>query len=292
MSKVTVAIPFYNNASTLSDAILSVLNQTYTEWDLLLIDDGSRDGSLELARTFIGPRVRVQSDGRNRGLIARLNEIAGLASGEYLARMDGDDIMHPRRLELQMQLLMERPEVAVVDSAMFSLNDRGEVVGQRGVEPRLFSLQGLLRGQTLHHATTMGRTAWFRAHPYDPEFYRAEDAELWCRTVESSVFAHIEASLYFVREGRINVRQYVAAQAAVRKIYDCYGSRVFDAATVRQLHRKSRLKAWIYQLAGACGAQGLLTRRRNHPLSPEVHADAVRQLRAATAQAVGRRRTE
>lgn len=281
MARVTVAIPFYNNAATLRDAIVSVLNQTYTDWELLLVDDGSRDGSRQIAESFAGPCVRVHSDGRNRGLIARLNEIADLAATDYLARMDGDDVMHPRRLERQMDLLARRSEVDVVDCAMYSLDDLGVVVGRRGHEPRTFSLESLLRGHALNHATVVGRTAWFRQHRYDHGFYRAEDAELWCRTVDVSVFAHLIEPLYFVREGRINVRQYRAAQKTMRKIYRQYGARVRDGAGVRRLTLGSHLKSLTYTIAGAVGAQALLTRRRNAALPAEELAIATRALEDA-----------
>src|SRR5438045_1632919 len=92
---VSIGISFQNARATLADAVRSVLAQTCRDWELLLVDDGSSDGSLELARRIEHPRIQVISDGVNQGLASRLNQIALLARGTYLARMDADDLMHP-----------------------------------------------------------------------------------------------------------------------------------------------------------------------------------------------------
>src|SRR5438309_10301144 len=89
---VSIGIPFLNARRFLADAVRSVFAQTCDDWELLLVDDGSTDGSLDVVRSIDDPRVRVISDGTNRGLCARLNQIASLARGKYLARMDADDL--------------------------------------------------------------------------------------------------------------------------------------------------------------------------------------------------------
>ena len=79
---VSIGIPFYNSAEFLKDAIRSVFAQTYAEWELLLVDDGSNDGSLAIANSIDDPRVRVFSDGKHKGLISRLNQMIGLSRGK------------------------------------------------------------------------------------------------------------------------------------------------------------------------------------------------------------------
>src|SRR5690554_4188978 len=93
LPSVSIGIPFFNAEAYLLDAIKSVFAQTHQNWELILLDDGSTDRSLEIARSIDDPRVRVYSDGQNKHLAARLNEIARLARYEYLARMDADDLM-------------------------------------------------------------------------------------------------------------------------------------------------------------------------------------------------------
>lgn len=105
MNLVYVGIPFYNAEKYLDYAIRSVLNQTYTNWKMTLIDDGSTDSSLALARKYTSDtRVKVISDGRNKGLVYRLNELVKLSDCKYFVRMDADDIMHPQRLENNLDI--------------------------------------------------------------------------------------------------------------------------------------------------------------------------------------------
>src|SRR5690606_12105870 len=84
---VTIGIPFFNPGPLIEDAVRSVFSQTFSDWELILLDDGSTDESLRRVQQIRDPRVKVYSDGRNKGLVTRLNEITQLASGKYLARM-------------------------------------------------------------------------------------------------------------------------------------------------------------------------------------------------------------
>ena len=114
MNLVYVGIPFYNAEKYLDYAIRSVLNQTYTNWKMTLIDDGSTDSSLALARKYTSDtRVKVISDGRNKGLVYRLNELVKLSDCKYFVRMDADDIMHPQRLEKQLRYLVLARDVGI-----------------------------------------------------------------------------------------------------------------------------------------------------------------------------------
>ena len=102
---VTIGIPFLNARRTLADAVRSVFAQTHGDWELLLVDDGSTDGSSDVVRQLLDPRVRLLADGVTLGLCARLNQIAAAARGAYLARMDADDLMHPERIARQLEHL-------------------------------------------------------------------------------------------------------------------------------------------------------------------------------------------
>ncbi|MEN6301484.1 MAG: glycosyltransferase family A protein, partial [Armatimonadia bacterium] len=129
---VSVGIPFYNSEATLLNSVRSVFAQTFQDWELVLMDDGSTDGSLEVARSIDDPRVRVISDGKNLRLPGRLNALHRVTKGRYIARMDSDDLMHPRRLEEQVALLDERPDVDVVGTLMYAMDARKGVHGVEG----------------------------------------------------------------------------------------------------------------------------------------------------------------
>lgn len=280
---VSVGISFFNDQHALNDAIASVFNQSYANWQLILVDDGSTDESPAIARRRADARVVVISDGQNKGLVERLNQLVALAAGTYFARMDADDVMHPERLEQQVHFLNNHPDVDVVDTSMYAMSRDGEVTGERGnVSPAGWTVRSVLFGEMLHHATVMGRTAWFRSHPYDPVYVRAEDMELWCRSVGTSVFARIPRPLYYVREGRINVSNYRRSQVTIRRIIREHGRGVLKIREAHTLLVRSYLKAWLYTIMGWAGLQNVLTSARNRRLTPEAAAEAQNVLSVAT----------
>ena len=117
MDLVTIAIPAYNCQEYIDYAVQSVINQTYKNWELLLLDDGSTDGTLQKLKAYeTDDRIRIISDGQNRGLIYRLNQSINLAHGRYYARMDADDIMLIHRVQSQIDFLEKNPSIDVVGS--------------------------------------------------------------------------------------------------------------------------------------------------------------------------------
>ena len=113
MSKVTVLMPTYNVAPYVKEAIDSVLRQTYQDFELLVIDDCSTDGTVEVVRETEDPRIRIVQNEHNLGLAENLNRGLSLISTEYVARMDGDDIALPHWLEREVSFLESHPEVGV-----------------------------------------------------------------------------------------------------------------------------------------------------------------------------------
>lgn len=199
MTKVTIAIPFYNSERFLEAAIVSVIDQTHKDWKLLLVDDGSTDTSVEIAKKYVrlDKRISLVADGKNRNLAYRLNQITSLTDTEYLARMDADDVMHPRRIAEQLQVLNVDSTIDVLGTNAFSINEYDEVVGIRlkfEDETRLISVSQFI------HPTIIARRSWFQEHPYDPKFARMQDAELWHRSISSSNFKVITEPLFFYRE--------------------------------------------------------------------------------------------
>lgn len=194
---ISVGIPFFNAEQFLSKAIESVISQSYDNWELLLLDDGSNDGSLKIAKDFEQQdnRIKVFSDGKNKGLGARLNELATLSNGEYIARMDADDIMHPNRLETQLQILKDNPNIDVLGTNAYVIDENDLVFGMRYREN-----SGLIKVEHFIHPTIMAKKQWFVDNPYDEKAIRIEDAELWYRTKNKNNFMIINEPLLFYRE--------------------------------------------------------------------------------------------
>ena len=102
---VSIALPVFNAEKTLAIAIRSIIYQTYSNWELFVIDDGSTDNSLLIAQSFKDSRIVVISDGKNKGISSRLNQALTLCKGEYFARMDADDVSFPERIEYQVKYM-------------------------------------------------------------------------------------------------------------------------------------------------------------------------------------------
>jgi glycosyltransferase involved in cell wall biosynthesis len=266
-ASVTIGIPFFNAKRHLTNAVRSVFAQTYTDWELILMDDGSDDGSTEIAARIDHPRVRFVTDGVNRGLCARLNQLTALARGSYLARMDADDLMHPRRIERQQRFLDDNPDIDVIDTATYTIDDDLTPLGIRGDLPLDSRPETVLCRGLLIHPTVMGRTAWFRSHAYDPAFVRAEDRELWSRTCMTTRFGRLREPLFFYREGSSgHLRNYLRTEATVRKILLSYGPPLVGSHHTRLLVLRSYLKALTYSVATRFNLQGRLIAGRNRPL--------------------------
>ncbi len=265
---VTIGIPFLNARQTLPDALRSVFAQTYENWELLLVDDGSDDGSLDVVRQISDPRVRVIADGGHRGLVYRLNQIAALARGNLLARMDADDLMHPERIERQVRFLEENPACDAVDTATFTVDARLRPLGIRGDGPLATSAALVLKRGLFVHPTVMARIAWFRAHLYDPAFVRAEDHELWCRSFDASRFGRLHEPLFFYREDPAgNLANYLRSAETARLILRTYGPAIVGRWRTKVLLGQSYARSIIYRAYTSLGQQGRLIRRRNRPVT-------------------------
>ena len=200
---VSVMMPFYNCEATLSLAIRSMLHQSYSNWELLLCDDGSIDSSLSWALSLEDPRVVVWSDGQRKGLAARLNECIDRAQGTYLARMDSDDVNYTRRIEQQVQFMNANPDVDLAGCQMLIYGESGEPLGKRVLPLEHSDITATPQiSFGIGHPTWMGRAEWFRRWRYNPEALRYEDAELLYRSYRDSRFANLDEILYGYREMR------------------------------------------------------------------------------------------
>lgn len=224
---VSIGMPVRNCEKTLPIAIRSILNQTFPHWELLVVDDGSSDGT---AAGIGDPRIRVVADGFHAGLPARLNQAVRLSRGKYFARMDGDDVSFPERLARQVSYLEAHPEVDLVAASVLVFKGEGEVIGQRTMrEPHAWICRRPWASFPMAHPTWMGRSKWFRANPYSPAAVRSEDQELLLRTYKHSRFAGLADVLLGYREerlllgnlclGRVHYVKAVVRQAAADREY-------------------------------------------------------------------------
>lgn len=192
---VTVLMPVYNAAAFVREAIDSILGQTLGDFELLVVDDGSTDGSADILRSYDDPRIRVARSPTNEGVTAALNRGLDLAEGRYVLRMDADDVSLPDRLENQVRYMEEHPEVGVCGGSIHGFNATREfeapIPRAQTHEPMVCTLPF---GTVLLHPTVIFRGELFRdGLRYDPDYPHAEDYELWCRAARVTRLAVLPA---------------------------------------------------------------------------------------------------
>lgn len=251
---VTIGLPCYNAAPFLAEALRSILAQTFTDWELIAVDDGSTDDTAAILAAVDDSRVRVLSDGANRGRCARLNQIAESATGEFLARMDADDVMFPERLARQVAFLRAHPEVDLLGAGLVSIDTHGAVRGAQCAPAAVVGARRILAGEVLYHPTVLGRTAWFRTHPYMPEYRYSDDFALWARHAGELRIANLPEPLLFYREHELFT--YAKYRARSHETLDAlrrFGPAVVAPATLRTLVLRRRLKDALYALLHRAG---------------------------------------
>lgn len=200
---VSVLMPMYNAAEWVTDALLSLQAQTYENWELVAIDDGSGDETWDVVASFGDERIRLIRGEENLGLPARLNQAVGLARGALFARMDADDISFPTRLETQVKFLLANPLVDVVATDMLVITPEGDPNGRekwRGSSHESV-ISSPWSGFHFNHATWLGRAGWFRRHAYREDAVRTEDDDLMLRAYRTSRFHRLDEVHYAYRVG-------------------------------------------------------------------------------------------
>lgn len=218
---VTVAMPVYNAGKYLRAAVISIVKQTFTNWELLIIDDGSTDNALQEITDLSDSRIKILRDGKNKGLAARLNETIDLARGQYLARMDQDDISYPERFARQVAVLNENADLDLVAVRAITIDENNEATG---LFPHALSHEEICakpwQGFYFPHPTWMGRIQWLRKHRYTvPGPYFCEDQDLLLRSYRNSKFVTLDKTLFAYRiRGKVDQQKLAKTRHAVLKV--------------------------------------------------------------------------
>jgi glycosyltransferase involved in cell wall biosynthesis len=268
---VSIGMPLFNCEKTVGSALRSILHQTFRNWELLIIDDGSADRTREMVRSFVDPRIRIIADGEHRGLVARLNQAIELSSGRYFARMDGDDVAFPDRLRRQVDFLTENPKVDLVGCGLLVFGNNGQVLGVRHVAEKHSEIcQRPWAGFQLPHPTWMGRIEWFHSHRYNALAFRAEDQELLLRTYQTSCFSCIPEILQGYREDHIVLRNILRGRYSYTKavLRDFFDREQYFTAIGGALGQCA--KALVDAFAISTGLNHQILRHRARPVRTEV----------------------
>jgi len=215
LAKVSVIMGIYNCAPTLPEAVDCIVAQTHTDWELVLCDDGSTDETYAVAKRYAEQypqKIVLLKNERNLGLNATLNHCLSMASGEYIARMDGDDLCDPTRFEKELRVLETEPDIAIVSSDMTQFDETGE--WGRVTHPTYPEAKDFLGGNPICHAPCMVRKEAYDAvkgYTVDDKLLRVEDYHLWVKMYKAGFKAkNIGEPLYSMRDDRnaYNRRKY------------------------------------------------------------------------------------
>ena len=251
--KISILMGIYNCADTLEQAVASIQNQSYTNWELILCEDGSLDNTYEVAQALASAdsRIVLLRNEKNLGLSATLNRCLDAATGEYIARMDGDDDCMPDRFEKQIRFLESHPEFKIVSSAMTLFDESGE--WGRAVCPEYPQPEDTVGGTAFCHAAVMLKKDAIDAvggYTEDPRMLRVEDVNLWIKLYAAGYRGYnIQEPLYRMRndQNALNRRKYIY------RINSVYVR--LQGCKMLKLGPKSYLKACIPMINGLVPAR-------------------------------------
>ena len=300
---ISVVMPIYNVEAFVGEAVQSVLDQTFKDFELICVDDGGTDGSMDILAEFTDPRIRIVHQS-NRGLAGARNSGIAHARGEFVALLDSDDVWHCDKLMLHSIHLRANPHVGVSYAGSRLIDARGEVLSV-AMQPKIGEVTArdilcrnpvgngsapVLRKSDLDkaafmHPTCMGRRCWF-----DEEFRQSEDIEMWTRlAVKHNVtFAGIEGLLtdYRILAGALSanvVKQYLSWTKMLRKLREYAPVFVAAHGDTARAYQLRYLARRAVQLGNAKLANDLLSKALG--LAPSIALQEPRKT-ATTAAAI------
>lgn len=207
--RVSVILPVHNGMPYLRQAVESILEQTFGDFELIIVDDASTDDTTRYLDGLLDARVRVIHNEQNLGVARSLNKAISTARGAYIARQDADDVSLPERLEAQVDYLDCHPEIAVLGSRATFIDADATAIGVWDVPAADIDIRwGLLFDNCVIHPSVMIRGSVLRVcggYPEEPGLSRAEDYELWFRIGRCHRFANLEERLIRFRTHRGSV---------------------------------------------------------------------------------------
>lgn len=208
---VSVILPAYNAEGTIGEAIKSIIDQTYKDWELLVINDGSTDNTKSVILSFNDPRIKYYENEGNKRLIYTLNRGLELARGKYIARMDSDDVSLPDRFATQVKYMDENPNVIVCGSRIQKFKGKKIIGKAEGVIGGANIVKEfLVRGSCFSHPTVFIRREVLERQSlrYNKDYIHAEDYKLWVDLAKYGDFYNLSdvLLLYRISENQISAK--------------------------------------------------------------------------------------
>ncbi|MDY5028019.1 MAG: glycosyltransferase [Oliverpabstia sp.] len=204
---ISVIMGIYNCAATLSEAVECILNQTFTDWELIMCDDGSQDDTYEVAKKYAdkyAEKIILLQNKQNKGLNYTLNRCLALAKGSYIARMDGDDHCSENRFEVEMEIFRREPEIDIVSTDMQYFDETG--IWGNISHPTYPTKKDFLSGTPFCHAPCLVKKKAFLAvggYSESEKLLRVEDYHLWVKMYKMGCKGkNVHIPLYQMRDDR------------------------------------------------------------------------------------------
>jgi glycosyltransferase involved in cell wall biosynthesis len=200
---ISVLMSVYNSADLLPKALQSLLDQNHTQWELVVVDDGSSDDSLTILENFkktVDQPVHILKNEKNLGLTKSLNKGLKIAKGKYIARLDADDWFHPKKLKKQFQFMEDHPDYGIVGSwytNYFSDRKSSEVVVKPPTESKAIQKYLLFSNPFAHSAVMIRRDAFDVVGLYNESIRLGQDYELWWRFSKHFKMGNLNENLCF-----------------------------------------------------------------------------------------------
>jgi glycosyltransferase involved in cell wall biosynthesis len=206
--QISILISVHNGERYLMQALDSLLNQTFANLEIIVVNDASTDGTAHILEDYARRESRISLffNSKNLGLAHSLNRGLDQARGQYIARMDADDISLPARLEKQFAFMENHPEVGVLGTAVEVIDSAGQVIGQRIYPPDPIVIRWRLAFENpLCHPTVMIRRSLLQDAPYNSNLHTSQDYDLWCRLGLITSFSNLPQPLLRFRKHGANV---------------------------------------------------------------------------------------
>lgn len=204
MERISILMPNYNNAPYLKACLDSIINQTYQDFEVIIVDDGSTDDSIQIIENYKDSRIKIIKKPENSGIIDTLNIGLNAINSEYIVRMDGDDRIHPKRLELLINYMDTHPEIGVCGTAIkhFGISDETIIYNNN---PKI-NHANLIFKHSIGHASIIIRNEIIKKHHinYSKGYRYMEDYKLFFDLSQVTKMTSIPDVLYFYRREEYN----------------------------------------------------------------------------------------
>ena len=237
MPKVSVIMSVYNGEKYLKEAVDSILNQTFKDFEFIIVDDGSTDGTFAILKNYKDHRIKIINQSR-LGIAEAKNKAVDSSSGEYIAIMDADDVSLPERLEVEVDFLEQHKDVGLVSADLYMVDENGKLILERSALNGNEYIQKRIRESfCIHHGPSMIRRDVFQmVGGYRKEFRYALDYDLFLRIAENAMLENINRPLYKYRVS------FNSISLAKKPEQDAYAELARICARERKQHGKDRLK--------------------------------------------------